>query len=152
MLGGPIHVPTLSGTVEMNVPPLTGTARQFRLRGKGLPGAEKGEHGDLFVSIGTSAVVYPAAYLPQHAADNGALCVEINPDPTPASDLYSVHLRGPATAGAGRYLPPPKRVKRDEWPARGGAGPATLARPLPGGRTPVGRGSTIRTQWRCPGV
>lgn len=51
VLGGPIHVPTLSGTVEMKVPPLTGTARQFRLRGKGLPGAEKGEHGDLFVSI-----------------------------------------------------------------------------------------------------
>ena len=53
---------------------------------------------DLFVSIGTSAVVYPAASLPAYAADNGALCVEINPDPTPASDLYSVHLRGPATA------------------------------------------------------
>jgi len=51
VLGGPIHVPTLSGAVEMNVPPLTGSARQFRLRGKGLPGAKKGEHGDLFVSI-----------------------------------------------------------------------------------------------------
>jgi NAD-dependent deacetylase len=53
---------------------------------------------DLFVSIGTSAVVYPAASLPQYAAENGALCVEINPDPTPASHLYAVHLRGPATA------------------------------------------------------
>lgn len=53
---------------------------------------------DLFVSIGTSAVVYPAAYLPQHAAEAGAVCVEINPDATPASHLYSVHLRGPATA------------------------------------------------------
>ena len=51
VLGGPIHVPTLSGAVEMKVPPLTGTARQFRLRGKGLPGAKKGERGDLFVSI-----------------------------------------------------------------------------------------------------
>lgn len=53
---------------------------------------------DLFVSIGTSAVVYPAAFLPQRAAENGALCVEINPDPTPASHYYSVHMRGPATA------------------------------------------------------
>jgi NAD-dependent deacetylase len=52
---------------------------------------------DLFVSIGTSAVVYPAAALPELALDTGALCVEINPDETPASDLYSVHLRGPAT-------------------------------------------------------
>lgn len=51
VLGGPIHVPTLGGAVEMNVPPLTGTARQFRLRGKGLPGEKKGERGDLFVSI-----------------------------------------------------------------------------------------------------
>jgi len=33
------------------VPPLTGTARQFRLRGKGLPAEKKGERGDLFVSI-----------------------------------------------------------------------------------------------------
>lgn len=53
---------------------------------------------DLLVSIGTSAVVHPAALLPQIAAAHGALCVEINPEPTPASDLYQVHMRGPATA------------------------------------------------------
>lgn len=50
VLGGPIHVPTLTGAVEMKIPPLTGTAKQFRLRGKGLKG-EKGAVGDLFVSI-----------------------------------------------------------------------------------------------------
>lgn len=50
VLGGPLHVPTLTGTVEMNIPPLTGTAKQFRLRGKGLKG-EKGAVGDLFVAI-----------------------------------------------------------------------------------------------------
>ncbi len=50
VLGGPLHVPTLTGAVEMNIPPLTGTARQFRLRGKGLKG-EKGVVGDLFVAI-----------------------------------------------------------------------------------------------------
>lgn len=53
---------------------------------------------DLLVSIGTSAVVYPAAYLPERAREGGALCVEINPEETPASHLYDVHLRGPATA------------------------------------------------------
>lgn len=52
---------------------------------------------DLFVSIGTSAVVYPAAYLPEYARKAGAVRVEINPDETPASHLYDVHLRGPAT-------------------------------------------------------
>jgi DnaJ-class molecular chaperone len=50
VLGGPLHVPTLTGAVEMKIPPLTGTTRQFRLRGKGLKG-EKGAVGDLFVSI-----------------------------------------------------------------------------------------------------
>jgi len=50
VLGGPLHVPTLTGAVEMNIPAMTGTARQFRLRGKGLKG-EKGAVGDLFVAI-----------------------------------------------------------------------------------------------------
>ena len=50
VLGGPLHVPTLTGAVEMNIPPMTGSARQFRLRGKGLKG-EKGAVGDLFVAI-----------------------------------------------------------------------------------------------------
>ena len=52
----------------------------------------------LIVSIGTSAVVYPAAELPLLAVRGGALCVEVNPEETPASHLYRVHLRGPATA------------------------------------------------------
>jgi DnaJ-class molecular chaperone len=50
VLGGPIHVPTLTGAVEMTIPPLTGTVKSFRLRGKGLKG-EKGAIGDLFVAI-----------------------------------------------------------------------------------------------------
>jgi DnaJ-class molecular chaperone len=50
VLGGPIHVPTLTGAVEMTIPPLTGTTKSFRLRGKGLK-SEKGEAGDLFVAI-----------------------------------------------------------------------------------------------------
>lgn len=50
VLGGPLHVPTLTGAVEMSIPPLTGTTKQFRLRGKGLKG-EKGGVGDLFVAI-----------------------------------------------------------------------------------------------------
>jgi DnaJ-class molecular chaperone len=50
ILGGPLHVPTLTGAVEMKIPPLTGTTRSFRLRGKGLKG-EAGAVGDLFVAI-----------------------------------------------------------------------------------------------------
>lgn len=50
VLGGAVHVPTLTGAVEMKIPPLTGTAKSFRLRGKGLKG-ESGKVGDLFVAI-----------------------------------------------------------------------------------------------------
>lgn len=46
---------------------------------------------DVFFSIGTSAEVYPAAYLPFTAKNRGAFCVEINPTPTsftPYADMY----------------------------------------------------------------
>jgi DnaJ-class molecular chaperone len=48
ILGGSIRVPTLTGTVEMAIPPMTNSGRTFRLRGKGLP--TKTGHGDLFVT------------------------------------------------------------------------------------------------------
>jgi DnaJ-class molecular chaperone len=49
ILGGPIRVPTLSGAVEMTIPPLTNSGRTFRLRGKGLP-AKTGP-GDLLLTV-----------------------------------------------------------------------------------------------------
>ncbi|MCA9622640.1 MAG: NAD-dependent deacylase [Myxococcales bacterium] len=52
---------------------------------------------ELLVSIGTSAVVYPAAELPLVAKRAGATLVEINPEPTPLSDIYDHCLRGSAT-------------------------------------------------------
>ena len=36
----------------------------------------------IFISIGTSGNVYPAAGFVEHAKDSGARCVEINPQPT----------------------------------------------------------------------
>ncbi|OXL23466.1 NAD-dependent deacylase [Psychrobacter sp. DAB_AL32B] len=38
---------------------------------------------EVFISIGTSSLVYPAAGLAQLAKQNGAKIIEINPDPTP---------------------------------------------------------------------
>ncbi len=38
---------------------------------------------DVFLSIGTSSLVYPAAGLAQLAQQNGATLIEINPNPTP---------------------------------------------------------------------
>jgi len=57
---------------------------------------EKARSCDVFFSIGTSAVVYPAAYLPLEAKRNGAYLVEINTDETPLSRHADVVLSGKA--------------------------------------------------------
>jgi NAD-dependent deacetylase len=51
---------------------------------------------DVFLAIGTSAVVYPAAGLLHHAKRHGAFTIEINVEPTPASGLVDVALAGKA--------------------------------------------------------
>ncbi|MFM9958925.1 MAG: SIR2 family NAD-dependent protein deacylase [Phycisphaerales bacterium] len=51
---------------------------------------------DLFLSIGTSSVVYPAASFIQSAARRGAKTVEINLEPTPISDMVDLSIRGKA--------------------------------------------------------
>ena len=55
------------------------------------------EFADLFIAIGTSGVVMPAAVLPLMAKKAGATMVEINPQETEMSEAYDVHLRGTAT-------------------------------------------------------
>jgi len=54
-------------------------------------------HADVFLVVGASALVYPAASLPWAARQSGARLVEINPDPTPLSDIADCVLRGPAS-------------------------------------------------------
>lgn len=56
---------------------------------------------NVFISIGTSASVYPAAGLVQVACQSGARIIIVNPDPTPADELADWILRGPA----GEILP-----------------------------------------------
>lgn len=56
VLGGPIRIQTLTGAVEMKIPPMTSSGRVFRLRGKGLP-KKDGTRGDLLATI---AVTLPA--------------------------------------------------------------------------------------------
>jgi len=51
---------------------------------------------DVFLTIGTSAVVYPAASLVEAARRHGAFTVEINVEPTPASASVDLVLHGPA--------------------------------------------------------
>jgi DnaJ-class molecular chaperone len=49
VLGGPMRVPTLTGDVEMRLPPMTSSGKSFRLRSKGLPAS--GGNGDLYAVI-----------------------------------------------------------------------------------------------------
>ena len=54
---------------------------------------------DLFISIGTSGVVYPAAGFPKIAKNRGARCIEINPEANEASYLYPETIRESANKG-----------------------------------------------------
>lgn len=59
---------------------------------------EAAEHCEVFLSIGTSAQVYPAAELPLRALSAGATVVEINPERTALTRHTHFSLQGPAGA------------------------------------------------------
>ena len=63
--------------------------------------AVKAQSCDLCFVIGTSGVVYPAAWLPELARAAGAYTVEINPELTPLSALCDETIQG----RAGEILP-----------------------------------------------
>jgi len=66
-----------------------------------ISAAEGAAACDVCFVVGTSAIVYPAAGLPFAASEAGAFVVEVNPEPTPLSEMCDVTLRG----AAGEILP-----------------------------------------------
>ena len=56
---------------------------------------------DVFISVGTSAIIQPAASLPMAAKESGALIVEVNPHPTPFSEFADYSVR----SGASQFFP-----------------------------------------------
>jgi NAD-dependent deacetylase len=52
------------------------------------------EEADVFFSVGTSAIVHPAATLPVMARNQGATLVEINVEPTALTELADFHFSG----------------------------------------------------------
>jgi NAD-dependent deacetylase len=52
---------------------------------------------DLFISIGTSGTVYPAAGFVMEARAAGAHAVELNLEPSDGADLFLERIEGPAT-------------------------------------------------------
>lgn len=66
-----------------------------------LKAEQKACESDLFLIIGTSALVYPAAGLAEIAKSSGAYLIEINPEETPMTHFCDDNLRGKA----GEILP-----------------------------------------------
>ena len=60
---------------------------------------------DLFMSIGTSGLVEPAASLAYAALDNAARVIEVNPDPTPLAARAWAALQGKAGEVLPRLVP-----------------------------------------------
>ena len=59
---------------------------------------------DVFLSIGTSTVVYPAAGLPALAARSGAQIIVVNPEPTDLDGLATAVIRAPAAVTLPKLL------------------------------------------------
>jgi NAD-dependent deacetylase len=96
-------LPAMDEPVEAVEPPTCTCGGMIRPNvvwfGEGLP-SEAWERSvdavaaaDLAIVVGTSAVVYPAAGLPEMALANGIPVIEVNPERTPLSDSASISLR-----------------------------------------------------------
>ncbi len=59
---------------------------------------------DLFISVGTSGNVYPAAGFVAEAAANGARTVELNLEPSEGVSLFDEVIHGPATQVVPAYV------------------------------------------------
>jgi NAD-dependent deacetylase len=63
---------------------------------------------DVFLAVGTSSLVYPAAGLVEHARRHGAFTAEINAETTPATGVVDLSIQAPAEV----VLPEVDRVRR----------------------------------------
>jgi NAD-dependent deacetylase len=78
--------------------------------GEGLPSTvwlaaeQAAREAEVFLVIGTSAVVYPAAGLVELAKSSGAKIVEINIAETPVTDFVDASLRGPAAGVLPQFI------------------------------------------------
>ena len=63
---------------------------------------------DVCISVGTSAVVQPAAHLPLLTRESGGSVIEVNPEVTPITRFSDMHLRGTASKILPKLLEPPE--------------------------------------------
>ena len=62
------------------------------------------ERADVFVSIGTSGAVYPAAGFVQYAGGRGAHTLELNLEPSAGTSLFAEARHGPASVLVPRWV------------------------------------------------
>ena len=80
---------------------------------------------DVAVVVGTSAIVYPAAGLPELALAEGVPVIEVNPERTPLSDSATISLRETAATALPELLqrlPALLRLGRPDRPPDRGFG------------------------------
>ncbi len=65
---------------------------------------ELSSEADIFIVVGTSAQVYPAAELPLVAKSSGAKLIEVNPEETPLSPYADEIVRERASSGLKKVL------------------------------------------------
>jgi NAD-dependent protein deacetylase/lipoamidase len=65
---------------------------------------QKLEQVDLFIAIGTSGNVYPAAGFAERARSIGARVVELNREPSTNSSCFTERILGPATRIVPSYI------------------------------------------------
>jgi NAD-dependent deacetylase len=70
--------------------------------------SRRSSHADLFMVIGSTLIVYPAAYMPVYAADSGAKLVIINLSSTPMDKQASILIKAKAGETMSKVI---KRVK-----------------------------------------
>jgi len=56
----------------------------------------RSQNCDLFIVIGSTLIVYPAAYMPTYATEAGAKLAIVNLTPTPLDSYATVVVRGKA--------------------------------------------------------
>jgi curved DNA-binding protein len=61
VLGGETTVPTMTGKIDMRVPPESQSGRVLRVPGKGMPKLRGSGHGDLYVKL--------VAQIPTHVSE-----------------------------------------------------------------------------------
>ena len=88
-LGGSVEVPLVEGKARLNIPAGTQPGKILRLRGKGLPQYNSGNHGDLLVNV--------MVYVPENLTDEERSAIESlkgQPNVTPSqSTVHRIFSR-----------------------------------------------------------